>query len=79
MGPFEAPYRPTPLTWKVDRKTYFNERPISTQQSAFVMVSQMRSQLPDYVGGVLWFWLRRCEHDGFHAGVLLYGLGAGVL
>ena len=55
MGPFEAPYRPTPLTWEVDGKTYFNERPISTQQSAFVMVAQMRSQLPDYVGGVLWF------------------------
>ena len=55
MGPFEAPYRPTPLTWKVDGKTYFNERPISTQQSAFVMVAQMRHWLPDYVGGVLWF------------------------
>ena len=55
MGPFEAPYRPTPLTWKVDGKTYFNERPISTQQSAFVMVAQMRGWLPDYVGGVLWF------------------------
>ena len=55
MGPFEAPYRPTPLTWEVDGKMYFNERPISTQQSAFVMVAQMRSQLPDYVGGVLWF------------------------
>ena len=55
LGPFEAPYRPTPLSWSVDGKTYFNERPISTQQSAFVMVSQMRSWLPDYVGGVLWF------------------------
>ncbi len=55
MGPFEAPYRPTPLMWETDGKTYFNERPISTQQSAFVMVAQMRSQLPDYVGGVLWF------------------------
>lgn len=55
MGPFEAPYRPTPLTWELDGKTYFNERPISTQQSAFVMVAQMRSRLPDYVGGVLWF------------------------
>lgn len=54
-GPFDAPYRPTPLTWKVDGKTYFNERPIGTQQSAFVMVAQMRSWLPDYVGGVLWF------------------------
>lgn len=55
MGPYEAPYRPTPLTWKVDGKTYFNERPISTQQSAFTMVAQMRSWLPDYVGGILWF------------------------
>ncbi len=55
MGPFEAPYRPTPLTWKLDGKTYFNERPISTQQSAFVVVSQMRDYLPDYAGGVLWF------------------------
>lgn len=55
MGPFEAPYRPTPLIWKVDEKTYFNERPISTQQSAFIMVAQLRSWLPDYVGGVLWF------------------------
>ena len=55
MGPFEAPYRPTPLTWKVDGKTYFNERPISTQQSGFVFVSQMRSTMPDAIGGVLWF------------------------
>lgn len=55
MGPFEAPYRPTPLTWKVNDKSYFNERPISTQQSAFTMVSQMRDWLPDYIGGVLWF------------------------
>lgn len=55
QGPYEAPYRPTPLTWEVDGKTYFNERPISTQQTAFTLVAQMRSWLPDYVGGVLWF------------------------
>ncbi len=55
MGPFEAPYRPTPLTWNVDGKTYFNERPISTQQASFVMVAQMRGWMPDYAGGVLWF------------------------
>ena len=54
-GPYQAPYRPTPLTYKVDEKTYFNERPISTQQSAFNLVAQMRSWLPNYVGGVLWF------------------------
>ena len=54
-GPYDAPYRPTPLSWKVDGKEYFNERPISTQQSGFTFVSQMRSWLPDAIGGVLWF------------------------
>ena len=55
MGPYEMPYRPTPLTWEVDGKKYFNERPISTQQASCIYVAQMRSWLPDYVGGVLWF------------------------
>ena len=54
-GPWEMPYRPTPLSFEVDGKKYFNERPISTQQSACVYVSQMRSWLPDYIGGVTWF------------------------
>lgn len=54
-GVYEAPYRPTPLTWEYEGKQYFNERPISTQQSAFVFVAQMRSWLPDAVGGILWF------------------------
>lgn len=55
QGAYEMPYRPTPLTYKVDGKTYFNERPVSTQQSAFTLVAQMRSWLPACVGGVLWF------------------------
>lgn len=55
MGPWEMPYRPTPLSFEVDGKKYFNERPISTQQSACVYVSQMRSWLPDHIGGVVWF------------------------
>ena len=54
-GIWEMPYRPTPLQFKVDGKTYFNERPVSTQQSGFVYVSQMRSWLPREIGGVLWF------------------------
>lgn len=54
-GPYNAPYRPTPLSWKLDGKDYFNERPISTQQSAYTFVAQMRSWLPDAIGGVLWF------------------------
>ena len=54
-GIYEMPYRPTPLTFTVDGKHYFNERPISTQQTAFTFVSQLRSWLPREIGGVLWF------------------------
>ncbi len=53
-GPYEAPYRPTPLYYEVDGKKYFNERPISTQQTAVTYLAQLRSWLPDHVGGVLW-------------------------
>ena len=54
-GIWEMPYRPTPLMYKVNGKQYFNERPVSTQQSGFVFVSQMRSWLPREIGGVFWF------------------------
>lgn len=54
-GVWEMPYRPTPLMFKVDGKSYFNERPTSTQQTGFSYVSQMRSWLPREIGGVLWF------------------------
>ncbi len=54
-GNWAMPYRPSPLTWTCDGKTYFNERPISTQQSACTMVAQVRGWLPDAVGGILWW------------------------
>lgn len=54
-GPYHTPYRLSPLSFKSGDKSYFNERPISTQQSGFVFVSQMRENLPDAIGGVLWF------------------------
>ena len=54
-GIWQMPYRPTPLYYTVDGKKYFNERPVSTQQSAFTYVAQMRSWLPREVGGILWF------------------------
>ncbi|MGL5317236.1 MAG: C69 family dipeptidase, partial [Bacteroidales bacterium] len=44
-----------PMTYKVDGQDYFNERAIATQQTGFTFVSQMRSWLPNPVGGVLWF------------------------
>ncbi|MGN1263941.1 MAG: C69 family dipeptidase, partial [Prevotella sp.] len=54
-GIWQMPYRPTPLSFTVDGKKCFNERPVSTQQPGFVYVSQMRSWLPREIGGVLWW------------------------
>ena len=54
-GIWRMPYRPTPLSFKVDDKEYFNERPTSTQQTAFSYVAQLRGWLPRQVGGIIWF------------------------
>lgn len=49
------PVRFRPLTWKVDGEEYAWERPISTPQSAFTIVTQSRSTLPNEIGGLIWF------------------------
>ena len=54
-GPFKMPYRVSPLSCEVDGKEYFNERPISTFQTAFTFVAQLRSFMPNECGGVMWF------------------------
>ncbi len=54
-GPYSMPYRPSPLSFEVDGKEYFNERPISTFQTAFTFVAQLRDYLPNAIGGVMWF------------------------
>jgi dipeptidase len=54
-GPWGAPYRWRPLTWKIDGETYFHERTTATQQTAFSFITQSRSNLPDPVGGIIWF------------------------
>ena len=54
-GPFNSPYRWSPLTFEVDSVQYCNERPIATQQTGFSFVAQMRSWLPNPIGGILWF------------------------
>ena len=54
-GPFACPYRWRPMEWKVDSVSYVHERAVSTQQTGFSFVSQMRSWLPDPIGGVYWF------------------------
>lgn len=55
--PFDVPYRWRPLTWEVDGVTYCNERATATQQTGFSFVAQLRSWLPDPVGGIFWFGL----------------------
>lgn len=54
-GPFVLPYRWRPMGFKVDGVDYVNERAISTQQTGYSFVAQLRSFLPNPVGGVLWF------------------------
>lgn len=54
-GPYGKPYRWRGLTWKVDGKTYCNERATATQQTGFSFVSQSRSWIPEGLGGILWF------------------------
>jgi dipeptidase len=54
-GPFGSKLRCSPLTFKVDSVEFVHERPTATQQTGFTFVAQMRSWLPDYIGGVLWF------------------------
>jgi len=58
-GPFEAPYRWRPLSWKVSDDSegheYCNERATATQQTGFVFVAESRNWLPDPIGGVFWF------------------------
>lgn len=56
-GPFGAPDRWRPIKWDVDGKKYAWERPIATQQSAFVFVSESRADVPDEIGGVYWYGL----------------------
>ncbi len=69
-GPWRMPIRPLPMHMKTSDGTHlFRERPIATQQSGFTMVCQMRSWLPDDVGGVTWF---NCDDADMVAYVPLY-------
>ncbi|RPH31452.1 MAG: dipeptidase [Bacteroidales bacterium] len=54
-GPNHLPYRWRPLTWKYDGKEYLNERVTATQQTGFSFIAQMRSWLPNPIGGIFWF------------------------
>ncbi len=55
-GPWASPYRNQPVNYtSSDGTEMFRERPIGCQQSGMTMVCQMRSWLPDAVGGVTYF------------------------
>ncbi len=71
-GPFEMPYRWRPLTWEHENEKYCNERVTATQQTGFSFISQMRSWLPDAVGGVFWFGVddaASCVYVPFYCGI----------
>ena len=69
-GPWGMPVRPLPMHFKSsDGTDFFRERAIATQQSGFTMTCQMRSWLPDDVGGVTWF---NCDDANMVAYVPLY-------
>ncbi len=54
-GAHGLPYRWRPLTWEVEGVEYCNERAIATQQTGFVFVAQSRSNLPEWIGGIIWW------------------------
>jgi dipeptidase len=53
-GPFACPYRWRPMTWELDGMRYAHERAISTQQTGYSFIAQMRRDLPDAIGGIFW-------------------------
>ena len=54
-GPYGNPMRCRPLYWSYDGKKYAWERPISTQQTCFSIITRSTDELPDAVGGLVWF------------------------
>lgn len=71
-GPFGNPNRWRPLNWTIDGEVYSWERPIGTQQSEYVTITQSRSWLPDPIGGIVWIGLGTTDTTcfiPFYAGV----------
>lgn len=54
-GPFNSKMRHTPLYFELDGEKYWFARPTATQQTGWSFVAQMRSWLPNHIGGILWF------------------------
>lgn len=56
-GPHGYPLRTRPMGFALGDTAYTWERPISTQQTGFSMVTQARRGMPDAIGGVTWYGL----------------------
>ena len=55
-GPFGTPNRWRPLYWDDEEGNRHSwERPISTYNTCFSFIGQMRADYPDHVGGICWF------------------------
>ena len=68
-GPWGMPVRPRAKTFESGGRKYFRERPISSPQAGFAIVSQLRGWLPDEVGGVMYF---NCDDPDMIAYVPIY-------
>jgi len=56
-GPWHSKLRYGSLGFKIDSVQYWYERPTATQQTAWSFIAQIRPNVPDHVGGILWFGL----------------------
>ena len=54
-GSYNTPQRNRPLPFYVDSVKYSFERPISSYTTSFSFVAQLRANLPNEIGGLLWF------------------------
>ena len=53
-GPFGNPNRSRPMEWEINGKKYSWERPISTPQTAYAYVAEIRKNVPDDLA-VMWY------------------------
>lgn len=49
------PYRPRPLGWKYEDKSYFNERTVAVERTGWNFVAQIRTNMPPELSALLWF------------------------
>jgi hypothetical protein len=54
-GIFEAPYRPSPLSWHYKGQQYVNERAVATASTGWNFIAQIRPFMPVELSTVLWF------------------------